>query len=69
MQHLDAELNEDLLQLRHLLFDFVSLNPKFQFYFGVHATKGHVQLYAPLCTWAMPSEVKLGFMHQSLCTQ
>jgi hypothetical protein len=25
----------------------VSLNPKFQFYFGVHVTKGHVQLYAP----------------------
>ena len=44
---LQCQDGTDLLQLRQLLFDFVSLNPKFQFYFGVHATNGHVQLYAP----------------------
>jgi hypothetical protein len=46
-EHLQHQDGTDSLQLRLLLFDFVSLNPKFQFYFGVHATKGHVQLYAP----------------------
>jgi hypothetical protein len=32
---LQSQDGTDLLQMRQLLFDFVSLNPKFQFYFGV----------------------------------
>ena len=46
-EHLQHPDGTDSLQLQQRLFDFVSLNPKFQFYFGVHATKDHVQLYAP----------------------
>ena len=46
LQHQDGS---DLPQLRQLLFDFVSQNTKFQFYFGFHSvsTRNPIQLLAP----------------------
>ena len=46
MQHQDGS---DLSQLHHLLLDFVTQKPAFQFYFGFHSvlTQQPVQLNAP----------------------
>jgi hypothetical protein len=44
-----GRISTSLYKLRKLLFDFVSQNTKFQFYFGLHSvsTRHPVQLYAP----------------------